>query len=254
METLMVTFCNAAAPDREEEMNNWYTWVHIRDVMFMGGSMAVQRFELADAQPKNPDIRRKYLTLYEVVDKELCTKMHMEWTKARKLDVSSSFDLTTFAEAYWDPVCGTAPFSAYADYSGDKSVLIVRMDGDKVEKILTKALLTELAAKPGVKSVNLLHYGKDQMPTSAAKTETVSNMLVAQLDSSHLAAQSWDDFAKEKKLAALQPQPIIYRPIIDRFVAGEAIKSPEWRAISYLSHAILDTSAKTPIFGGKKWE
>lgn len=254
METLMATFCNAVSPDREEEMNNWYTWVHIRDVMSMdGSSIAVQRFELDTSQPENADLSRKFLALYEVADKAICSDRHMTWQQTLKLEISSSFDLRTFSEAYWDPTYGTAAFSAYADYAGDKSVLMVRLDGkERVEAMLTLESLEELAALPGIKAAHLFCYGADQMPTSAAGTETMSHMLVAQLDDSACAAASWNAFAAEKQLSTLQAKPVIYRPIIDRFHADERIKSPEWRAITYLSHAILGTSEKSAVFGSRK--
>jgi hypothetical protein len=250
METFMLTFCNATEPDREEEMNNWYTWVHIRDVMSMENStVAVQRFEVASIQPTGADLRRKYLTLYEVADKALCTKKHLEWTGTLKLEISTAFDIRTFAEAYWDPVYGTAEFASYADCIGDKTVLTARMDGgEKVESLLPPARLKELAGMAGFKAVYLTRYGKDQMPTSAAKTESVSHMLIAQLTDSSVAAQSWNDFAAAKGLAALQTQPVIFKPIINRFNAAERAKTPEWRALTFLSHAILGASDKTKIF------
>jgi hypothetical protein len=250
MEAFMLTFCNATDPDRDEEMNNWYTWVHIRDVLSMDGSVsAVQRFEAASVQPAGADLRRKYLTLYEVTDKSLCTKRHMERSGSVKLEISTAFDLKTFAEAYWDPAYGTAEFASYADCVGDKSVLLARMDGgEKVESLLPPETLKELSGMAGFKAVYLARYGKDQMPTSAAKTESVSHMLVSQLTDACLAARSWDDFAKDKGLAKVQTQPIIFRPIIERFGADERVNTPERRALTFLSHAILGTSDKTNIF------
>ena len=249
MQTFMLTFCNATEQAREEEMNNWYTWVHIRDVMSMdGSSLAVQRFETSSAQPAGADLRRKYLALYEVGDKELCTKRHMEWAGTTNLEVSTAFDLKSFAEAYWDPIYSTADYASYADCVGDRTVLLVRIDGgEKTELQLSHTLLEELAARPGFKAVHLARYGVDQMPTSAAKTESVSHMLVAQLSDSFLAARSWDEFVKDKEIDSLQLQPVIYRPIIDRFGADDRIKSPEWRALTFLSHAILGTD-KAKIF------
>ncbi|MFP3154346.1 hypothetical protein LQZ18_07940 [Lachnospiraceae bacterium ZAX-1] len=65
--------------------------------------------------------------------------------------------------------------ASYADCIGDKTVLMVRMDGEeKVESLLLQADLKELAGKPGFKAVYLARYRKDQMPTSAAKAESVS--------------------------------------------------------------------------------
>jgi hypothetical protein len=251
MEAFMLTFCNSTEPDREEEMNNWYSWVHIRDVLSMKDSVsAVQRFETASVQPSGADLRRKYLTLYEVADKALCTRTHMEWTGSVKLEISTAFDLKTFAEAYWDPAYGTADFASYADCVGDKTVLTARLNGgEKVESLLPPAVLKELAGMAGFKAVHLTRYGKDQMPTSAAKTESDSHMLIAQLTDVCSAARSWDDFAKAKGLAAVQAQPVIFKPIIDRFGAEARVITPEWRAITFLSHAILGTSDKTKIFG-----
>jgi hypothetical protein len=194
-------------------------------------------------------LRRKYLTLYEVADKALCTKKHMEWAGSVKLEISTSFDLKTFAEAYWDPVYGTAEFASYADCVGDKTVLTVRLDGgEKVESLLPQEALKELADAAGFKAVYLSRYGKDQMPTSAAKTESVSHILVSQLTDAGLAARSWDDFVNAKGLAALQAQPVIFKPLIERFGADERIDTPVWRSLTFLSHAILGTSDKTKIF------
>ena len=52
METLMVIMVEPIE-GRVAEMNNWYTWVHIRDVMGLPGSISVQRFERSRIQPKH---------------------------------------------------------------------------------------------------------------------------------------------------------------------------------------------------------
>ncbi|MDR2381808.1 MAG: hypothetical protein LBE08_11690 [Bifidobacteriaceae bacterium] len=244
METLMLTFHNATEPDREEEMRNWYNWVHIRDVAAMPNAItAVQRLGLASAQPDGADLSRKYLTIYEVADKTACSVGHTELIGTRKLLISTAFDRATFAEGYWDIVAQTASFAAYADYKGDKSALAVRLDGGAaVEAALGVAELVELASQPGVVAAHLACRSSEQQANSAADTESASHVLVAQLDDSYLAARSWDAFAAAKGLASLKPEPVIYQPIIDRFSAADAQKSPEWQAITYLSHAIMGCS------------
>jgi hypothetical protein len=253
METLMLTYHNSTEPDRDEEMHNWYNWVHIRDVAGMPGAItAVQRLGLDSAQPAGADLSRKYLTIYEVADKTACSNGHTVLIGTRKLLISTAFDRATFAEGYWDIVSGTAGFATYADYKGDKSALAVRLNGGaKVEAALGPKELAELAAQPGFVAVHLTRRAEDQQQNSAADTESASHILVGQLDDSYLAAKSWDAFAAAKNLAALDASPVIYKPIIDRFVAAQAKKSPEWAAISFLSHAIMGCSPDAQAYPTK---
>lgn len=52
---------------REDDFNDWYTNVHLRDVLAVEGFIAARRFCLADAQlqPDRPAPHR-YLAIYEI--------------------------------------------------------------------------------------------------------------------------------------------------------------------------------------------
>ena len=76
MQDLLIVFSNPV-DNRVEDFNDWYTNVHIRDVMRMPASVAVQRFVLADQQPlKERASKFAYLAVYETDDTVKCTVAH----------------------------------------------------------------------------------------------------------------------------------------------------------------------------------
>ena len=63
---IMLVLTNPTA-GHEDDFNDWYTNVHLRDVLAVDGFVAAQRFRLADAQlqPDRPAPHR-YLAVYEI--------------------------------------------------------------------------------------------------------------------------------------------------------------------------------------------
>lgn len=59
-----------AVEDRDDEFNDWYSSVHLRDVMAIPGIVAAERFTLAHAQ-RNPDQPYRYLAIYEIETDDL---------------------------------------------------------------------------------------------------------------------------------------------------------------------------------------
>lgn len=51
---------------REDEFNDWYTDVHLADVLKLPGVVAAQRFVLNDKQHRAPPFDWKYLAVYEI--------------------------------------------------------------------------------------------------------------------------------------------------------------------------------------------
>ena len=51
---------------REDEFNEWYTNVHLADVLKLPGVVAAQRFVLSDKQHRPPPFDWKYLAVYEI--------------------------------------------------------------------------------------------------------------------------------------------------------------------------------------------
>ncbi|MGE3775250.1 MAG: hypothetical protein AB7I32_20170 [Gammaproteobacteria bacterium] len=54
-----------AMPGREREFNEWYTNVHLREVLDIPGFVAARRFELSPAQMGGRGPQR-YLAIYEI--------------------------------------------------------------------------------------------------------------------------------------------------------------------------------------------
>lgn len=91
---------------RHDEFNDWYSNIHVRDVMRLPGSAAVQRLGLADAQPAGgggamPDRTYDYLAVYEVIDAELVSAGHSVcFSPAMLISDSFCFEMLN---AYYSP-------------------------------------------------------------------------------------------------------------------------------------------------------
>jgi hypothetical protein len=51
---------------KEDSYNDWYTNVHLGDVLQVPGIIAAQRFKLSDVQRGEPPFPWRYLALYDV--------------------------------------------------------------------------------------------------------------------------------------------------------------------------------------------
>jgi len=83
--------------NRHDEFNDWYSHIHIRDIMRAPASIAVQRFVLsADQLPAGDGVERshaQYLAIYETYDIEKLTYAHRHVFTPAML-VSDSIDLS----------------------------------------------------------------------------------------------------------------------------------------------------------------
>ena len=67
---MFVVFTNAVE-GQENIFNEWYTDVHLKDVLKVHGIVAAQRFELSDVQRDPPPFPWRYLALYEIETDDL---------------------------------------------------------------------------------------------------------------------------------------------------------------------------------------
>lgn len=61
----LIALTNAVS-GREGEFNDWYTNVHLADVLKLPGVLAAQRFELNDVQLRPEEMPWKYMAVYEI--------------------------------------------------------------------------------------------------------------------------------------------------------------------------------------------
>ena len=90
--SLLIVFMNAKG-GRDDEFNDWYTNVHIRDVMRLPGSTAVQRFRLGSPSYADKSAHR-YLALYEIADRKACIQGHLERLYTPRMPISPAGDFS----------------------------------------------------------------------------------------------------------------------------------------------------------------
>ena len=89
-----ITLSNAA-DDRHDEFNEWYTNVHIVDVVNqVPGVVSAQRFQLAPVQRREPPHPWRYLAIYQIDTEDLQATMRslQELSGSPAMPVSDSFD------------------------------------------------------------------------------------------------------------------------------------------------------------------
>lgn len=195
---------------RHEEFNDWYTNVHIRDVMRMPASIAVQRFVLADEQPDEHRVSRyRYLALYETDDTVKCTAAHAV-AMTPKLPISETFDLTSPANYFRLRSFVTADPMA----ERDGGIVVAQFD-DAGDFDLSAA--ARLAGRHGVLSVAHLSVLGDQLvPREPERRE----LALVRLSTSPSSVPSAADVASVVAKAATVSH---YRALIRRLTADDVL-------------------------------
>jgi hypothetical protein len=105
IESILVVLSRALA-GRDDEMNDWYTNVHLRDALGYRGSIAVQRFVAADDQsgPLTADWPWRYLALYEAFSAELFSQSHRDAADTVWMEISEAFDASMINDFYYYPM------------------------------------------------------------------------------------------------------------------------------------------------------
>lgn len=244
MTKLLVVYGNSTTEENYEEMNLWYSWVHIRDVLTAKAAFAVQRFELSKYQPKNADTARKVLCCYEIHDPDYCQRWHVKDCASWRMRMSKSF--CDYYETMWNPLVDTDYWADYADYTGDKSVMTVKMKakGDvKVEDYFTLDKLNELKALPGFVALHLYDWTMDdQMPINTPPAEPMTHNLVCQISNCYAVVNEWEKFlaANPEVEELFEMHPAVYEPQMRRLRGIDLFDSVERRGIQALAHLTLD--------------
>lgn len=78
---------------REDEYNDWYSRIHLKDVLDVPGFVSAQRFVLSDASPASAF---KYLAIYEVLSEDVRSTFEEMYRRAgtAAMFVSDALDQT----------------------------------------------------------------------------------------------------------------------------------------------------------------
>jgi hypothetical protein len=103
---ILVAHQNAAA-GRDADYNDWYSNIHIRDVMRLPGAIAVRRFK-RDAvqmtwQGARIEPRHAYFTLYELSDLDAVIDGHLRYARTDRMLISNAGDFTDPYAYYFQP-------------------------------------------------------------------------------------------------------------------------------------------------------
>jgi hypothetical protein len=220
MNDLLIVLSNPK-DGRHEDFNDWYSNIHIRDVMRLPGTAAVQRLRLApesaDATPGLlPDRAFDYLAVYECYDIELVSAGHGDVFTPKML-ISDSFDFV-MREAYYEPLAQRRKRNA-AIHDGD--YVLERISATQAPDFAEwyKAVrLPALMALPGVVSGTFAGVAAHQM--------------LAPHDDSHFVGlyRTQDRQASLRAWAIAPPMPpglearvACYTPVIPRWVAFDVV-------------------------------
>ena len=106
IEAILVVLTNPVE-GRDNDFNDWYSNIHTRDALRFRGSIAQQRFVLADEQVQDFEGGRyysKYLALYEVFDAERFVQEHLDSVLTTRMVVEDSIDISRLDDFHYYPL------------------------------------------------------------------------------------------------------------------------------------------------------
>jgi hypothetical protein len=104
----LVVLANAAN-GRDDELNDWYTNVHLADCLRVPGFVAAQRFKVADFSSEGQTW--KYLAIYDLDTDDAPAALQELWRRAgpdsvgtAEMTMSSSLDTSTVYAKLYQPI------------------------------------------------------------------------------------------------------------------------------------------------------
>jgi hypothetical protein len=98
--TTLIVF-TSPAEGREDDFNDWYDNVHLKEFVALPGVVSGQRFSLA---PHSPKAATSYAAIYEVsVDPAQVLQAMDAAIKDGSMHMTDAVDLTSVSMSAWDP-------------------------------------------------------------------------------------------------------------------------------------------------------
>jgi hypothetical protein len=105
IEAVLVVLTNAVA-GREEDFDDWYTHIHMRDALRFRGSIAAQRFKWAEKQAQDypSGYGWDYMALYDVFDPARFSREHMENALTPRMLVTDAIRMDGLNDYHYFPL------------------------------------------------------------------------------------------------------------------------------------------------------
>ena len=105
IEAILVVLTKAV-PGREDDLDDWYSNIHIRDALRFRGSVTAQRFKRSAEQVETlpPEFDWQYLALYDVFNAERFSREHWENALTSRMMVTDAIDDSVLEDYHYYPL------------------------------------------------------------------------------------------------------------------------------------------------------
>jgi hypothetical protein len=102
IEAMLVVLTNPSS-GREDDFNDWYTNIHLRDVLRFRGPIAARRFKRSATQVQDSSrvSAWHYLALYEVSDPALFTNEHYDYSGTKWMRITDAIDVSVLNDFHY---------------------------------------------------------------------------------------------------------------------------------------------------------
>jgi len=215
MDDLLIVLSNPR-DGRHAEFNDWYSHIHVRDVMRLAGSSAVQRLRRVEVAGVETDPSFDYLAVYECQDIERLSAGHGAVFTPMML-ISDSFDFA-MREAYYTPHVHRQVAGA-AIHEGNYVIERIGADaGPELVAWYDAMRMPALMALPGIVSGTFASVAPHQMLAPHADSHHVGLYRTQDL------AATMAGWSKAPALPAeISARLACYTPLIPRWTAGDVV-------------------------------
>lgn len=105
IEAILVVLTKAV-PGRQDDLDDWYTNIHIRDALRFRGSVTAQRFRRSADQMEAlpPEFDWEYLALYDVFDPQRFSQEHWDNALTSRMMVTDAIDDSVLEDYHYYPL------------------------------------------------------------------------------------------------------------------------------------------------------
>jgi hypothetical protein len=183
-----------AHPGREQDLDDWYTNIHVRDALRFRGSIAAQRFSRSASQPMAlPEaFDWQCLALYDVFDAERFSREHWDNALTSRMMVTDAIDDSVLEDYHYYPLAFRDNDPATLHTGG---VVLEQMNAapgqeQAFREWYADSYLPQAAKRPGVQSAGFAMFRTyGQMIPTAPSHDYVGIYKVNDAD----AWQAWQD-------------------------------------------------------------
>jgi len=235
---LLIVHSNAVE-GRRDDFNDWYSEIHIRDIMRMPGARGVQRFGRGAEPPPTlasaSDLQFEFLTLYEVSDPRHIIEAHRKDMFTDRLPIADALNFDSLIDCfYMSAMPGVDGLDAYTPPAGDVLLisLVPTAAPSEFENWYLRECHPHVLSTPGVESGELYRAGTQQSYPTPPEYPYVA---LYRTSDRQVALQGLDANATRERIAAgpIRTSATLiecFGPLIERLASERVVAaSPEER-------------------------